>query len=76
MPNIQIKNVPESVHRVWRHRAAEAGQSLQEYLLAKLTDEAALPTREEWLRRVDSRSGSSVPVEEIVQIIREDRESH
>ena len=31
---MQIKNIPEDVHRVYRRRAAEAGQSLQEYMLA------------------------------------------
>ncbi len=39
MPSIQIKNVPADVHRVLRRRAADEGMSLQEYLLAKLTEE-------------------------------------
>ncbi|MGH3595358.1 MAG: FitA-like ribbon-helix-helix domain-containing protein, partial [Mycobacterium sp.] len=32
MPSVQIKDVPENVHRVLRERAARAHQSLQEYL--------------------------------------------
>lgn len=40
MPSVQIKNVPEDVHRILRTRAAAASQSLQEYLLARLVEEA------------------------------------
>jgi plasmid stability protein len=40
MPTIQVRNVPESVHRTLRSRAAAAGQSLQEYVLEELTDHA------------------------------------
>ena len=35
--NVQVKNVPDDVHRVLRQRAAAAGQS-QEYLLGELTE--------------------------------------
>ena len=42
MATIQIRNVPEDVHRTYRLRAAEAGQSLQEYLLAELVEGARL----------------------------------
>ena len=40
MPSVQIKNVPEDVHRTLRTRAAASGQSLQEFLLALLVEEA------------------------------------
>ena len=42
MPTIQIRDVPEDVHRVYRARAAAAGQSLQEYLRAELVEGARL----------------------------------
>jgi plasmid stability protein len=42
MSTIQVRDVPESVHRVYRARAAAAGQSLQEYLLAELIEGARL----------------------------------
>ncbi len=76
MPSVQIKNVPDDVHRIWKRRAFEAGQSLQEYLLAKLIEEAGVPTRQEWLKRVSSHTGGRAPTELVVQMIREDRESH
>ncbi|MGH8791780.1 MAG: FitA-like ribbon-helix-helix domain-containing protein [Stackebrandtia sp.] len=37
MKNVQVKGVPDDVHRVLRQRAAAAGMSLQEYLLQQLT---------------------------------------
>lgn len=40
MPSVQIKNVPDEVHRVLRQRAANAGQSLQEFLLTQLERQA------------------------------------
>jgi plasmid stability protein len=40
MPSVHIKNVPPDVHALLRSRAAAAGQSLQEYLLERLTEDA------------------------------------
>jgi antitoxin FitA len=75
MPSIQIKNVPPDVHHVLRRRAAEAGMSLQEYLLAELTDQARRPTLEEVLEEAGRDSGGSVPIDFAVRVIREDRDS-
>jgi predicted nucleic acid-binding protein len=46
---------------VLRQRAAAAHQSLQEYLRARLIEEADQPTLEEILDRAGGRSGGSVP---------------
>jgi plasmid stability protein len=76
MPSIQIKNVPPDVHRTLRRRAAEAGKSLQEYLLAELTEQARQPTLEEIFRDIEKeRTGVRVDLDEIVRLIREDRDS-
>jgi plasmid stability protein len=40
MPTIQIRHVPEHIHRTLRIRAAASGSSLQEYVLAELIDHA------------------------------------
>ena len=56
MPSVQIKDVPEQVHAVLRQRAAAAHQSLQEYLRARLIEEASEPTLEEVLDRAGGRS--------------------
>ena len=74
--NIQIRNVPDDVHEVYKRRAAAAGQSLQEYLLADLTAQAGRPTMQEWLDQVASqRGGSTVTAEDVVADIRRHRDA-
>jgi hypothetical protein len=74
MPSVQIKDVPPDTHAVLRRRAAEANQSLQEYLRAWLIDEASRPTVDEVLRRIVHRTGGSVPLELATEIVRADRD--
>ena len=50
---IQIRNVPDDVHRTFQSRAALAGQSLQEYLLGRLVQEARRPTMAEIMDDVE-----------------------
>jgi plasmid stability protein len=73
MPSIQIKDVPEETHAVLRRRAAAAHQSLQEYLLTRLIDEASGPTVDEILHRAGGRAGGSVPLSAATAILRQDR---
>jgi hypothetical protein len=75
MPSIQIKHVPPDVHRVLRHRAAAAGQSLQEYLLARLTEDAGQPTLDEVLRRAGDRASGRVSLAEAARAVRADRDA-
>jgi Protein kinase domain len=74
MPSVQIKDVPEQTHAVLRRRAAAAHQSLQEYLRARLIEEASEPTLDEVLDRAGGRSGGSVPLKDAVQTLRADRD--
>ena len=74
MPSIQIKDVPERTHAILRQRAAAAHQSLQEYLRSRLIQDADEPTLEEILDRAGGRSGGSVPLEDAVAAIRDDRD--
>lgn len=76
MTSILIRGVPERTHTVLRQRAAAAHQSLQEYLLQHLIEEADRPTLDEVLDAAGSRFGGSVGVDEVNAIIRTDRESH
>ncbi len=73
MASVQIKNVPDNVRRVLRERAAAEGQSLQEYLLARLIREAETPTLEELLSRAGGRAGGAVGFEFAAEGQREDR---
>ncbi|CAN5224847.1 hypothetical protein BH20ACT9_BH20ACT9_05690 [soil metagenome] len=55
MATIQVRNVPDGVHRVYRQRAASAGMSLQEYLLGELCRNAGLRTPGEVVAEVEHR---------------------
>jgi antitoxin FitA len=74
MPSVQIKDVPEQTHAVLSKRAAAAHQSLQEYLRARLIEEASEPTLDEVLDRVGGRSGGSVALKDAVHTLRADRD--
>jgi antitoxin FitA len=56
---IQIRNVPDELHRELKVRAARTGMTLSDYLLAELRALAVRPTMQEWL----SRSEKWEPVE-------------
>ncbi len=55
MPALQIRNVPDDALRQLKARAAEAGQSLSEYALARLLLSLERPTREELWARIEAR---------------------
>jgi plasmid stability protein len=71
---VQVRNVPEGLHRKLKARAAVAGQSLSDYLLAELGRIAARPTREEMLTRIHGRARVELRTPAAV-VIREERES-
>ena len=48
---IQIRNVPDKVHRILKARAAQAGMSLSEYVLRELKKNALPPTAEDMWER-------------------------
>ena len=73
--NIQIRNVPDDVHEVYKRRAAAAGMSLQEYLLADLTEQAGRPTMKEVLDRIASRKGGRITGADAAQLIRDERDA-
>jgi hypothetical protein len=49
---IQIRDVPDDVHRTYRRRAAEVGMSLQEFLLSELVEGARARTPAEVVAEV------------------------
>lgn len=52
---IQIRNVPDSLHRTLKARAALEGMSLSDYLLRELRTVAELPTVAELRERLERR---------------------
>ena len=70
---IQVRNVPDALHRRLKARAALAGQSLSDYLLNEITHFGELPTAEEMQRRLASRSVALTPLE-IAAAVRAERD--
>ena len=72
MPNIQVRGVPDDVHRRLKLQAALAGQSLNEFLLARISEIARMPTVGELAERVRARAPYTGPSS--AALIREDRD--
>ena len=70
---IQVRNVPEVLHRTLKARAALAGMSLSDYLLAELRRIADRPTTAEMKERLGRRSGVN-PSESPAEALRVERE--
>jgi antitoxin FitA len=58
---IQIRNVPEGLHRTLKARAAMAGMSLSDYLLAEIREVAERPTLTELQKRMQRRQPVNLP---------------
>lgn len=71
---VQIRHVPDRLHRVLKARAASSGKSLSDFLLEELEQIAALPTHEEMLARLHSRPRVTLKTP-IAALIREERDS-
>jgi plasmid stability protein len=72
MANVQVRGLPEDVHRRLKSQAALAGQSLNEYLLARLDEIARVPTVPELAERIRARAPYTGPSS--ATVIREDRD--
>jgi antitoxin FitA len=72
MPNVQVRHVPDDVHRRLKSQAALAGQSLNEFLLARMTDIANVPPVSEMAERIRRRPPYDGPSS--ATTIREDRD--
>ena len=70
---IQIRNVPDDLHRRLKSRAALAGMSLSDYLLNEIRLVAEQPTWQEFRARLAHRSPVTLSVEP-AEIIREMRD--
>jgi antitoxin FitA len=70
---IQIRHVPDEVHQTLRARAAAAGQSLSDYLLAEVTRVAERPLVADVLARAGTRRGGA-STDEIVAAVRSGRD--
>lgn len=73
MKHLQIRNVPDDVHRELKARAAREGRSLSEYALAELRRSLERPTRIEVLARIRDREPVDLPVP-AVELVRAERD--
>jgi plasmid stability protein len=55
MTHVQIRDVPEDVHRRLKSQAALTGRSLNEYLRDRMTEIARYPTLDELASRIRER---------------------
>jgi plasmid stability protein len=71
---IQIRNVPDALHRRLKSRAALAGMSLSDYLLQQIREVAERPTIEEMRARLARRSPVTLSVD-TADAVRHERDS-
>jgi plasmid stability protein len=71
---IQIRNVPDALHRKLKARAATAGMSLSDYLLTEVRQIAAKPTLDEMLDRLRKLEPVELPMSS-AELIRQERDS-
>lgn len=71
---IQVRNVPDSIHRALKAKAALAGKSLSDWILEELETLAALPTEEELLERLREAEPFTMK-HSSTKLIRKDRDA-
>jgi hypothetical protein len=70
---IQVRNVPDRLHRELKRRAKARGQTLTEYIQRILEREVARPPADEVFARIESREPVALPPGQVAKWIREDR---
>ena len=74
MKMVQIRNMPEAMHRTLKSRAAAEGMSLSDYILRELESLASRPTWGEWMEQV-RRDGPTTLKESSAEAIRAIRDA-
>jgi len=68
---IQVRNVPDALHRTLKAQAALAGMSLSDFLLAEIRQVAERPTIVELRERLRRRSSVGSPLSAAEAVRRE-----
>jgi plasmid stability protein len=71
---IQVRNVPDAIHRRLKMVAAAEGLSLSDFILRELQHAAARPTREEMRERLRALGTRKLPIS-AADIIRAERDA-
>ncbi|CAB1078512.1 hypothetical protein JY97_00230 [Alkalispirochaeta odontotermitis] len=72
---IQIRNVPDSLHRKLKARAAMEGMTLSDYLMAEILRSAERPSIKELRERLNQRKTTPTAVPP-ADAVRQERELH
>lgn len=72
---IQIRDVPDQLHKTLKSRAALEGMSLSDFIKKELTRTAERPTMREWLKRIELAKPIRTK-RSAAEVIRELRESN
>jgi plasmid stability protein len=75
MKMIQIRNVPDDLHRALKVRAAKEGTTMSELILRELPRIAHRPSMEEVLARIKSREPVRGNLKSSAELIRRVRDS-
>lgn len=70
---LQIRNVPDDLHRLMKSRAAMAGLSVSDYALNALRHGLERPTREELIAGLQARTAPVVLHSTPTELIRDER---
>ena len=70
---IQLRNVPDALHRTLKARAAMAGMSLSDYLLTEIKEIAERPTLAELREHLRTRTAVTLSLD-TARLVREERE--
>ncbi|HEV2205580.1 MAG TPA: hypothetical protein VGR36_03515 [Candidatus Acidoferrales bacterium] len=71
---IQVRNVPDSLHRALKAQAALSGMSLSDFLLAEIRQVAERPTIAELKERLRRRS-QVAPLVSAAEAVRRERDA-
>lgn len=70
---IQIRNVPDEMHRMLKLRATAAGMTLSDFLKQELGQMTGRKSMEEIDAQIQARGPSKMRTKDVVQILRESR---
>lgn len=72
---LQIRNVPDDVHAAVRARAAQADESVSEYLLNLVAEAVSFPSMAEIVERAkDAAASGGASFADVQAVVREGRE--
>ena len=76
MKMIQLRNVPDRLHRKLKIRAAEKSMTLSDYLLAEIKEIAEKPSLEELANKIEKTQTRTFDSTKLVRELRDHARGH